>query len=404
MIDAVCSHVGPKNPLSEQVHAEKYREPGEDFVSAMKRISNHLCDFESHRAHLEDILLHQRFLPAGRIQSACGSPRNVTAFNCFVSGKIEDSFVEGSSSIMGSASKAATTMRMGGGIGYSFGGLRPKNSMIKKLRSGSSGPVSFMHIYDAVCRATSSAGNRRGAQMGVMPVWHPSIEEFVDSKKPPESAKPILDKVEEFREKAAKDPAYEGEFWAWMNALQATFRLTGFNISVGITDEFMTALKSDGLFKLRFDGDPSQNRDIRAVDLWEKIMRNSWEWAEPGVLFLDTINNMNNLRYCEVIEASNPCGEQPLPPNGACLLGSWNLTRYVRQSGHVRYIDLQALEDDVATVVRAMDNVIDRTSYPLRDQEIEALDKRRMGLGVTGLANAIEACGHPYGSKEFVEL
>jgi ribonucleoside-diphosphate reductase alpha chain len=357
-----------KNQFSDQLHAEKYRADGESHDEAMTRIASALKDDKQHFDAFRDILRNLRFMPAGRVQAAAGSPKKVTPYNCFVSGTIDDSFVEGEGSIMARATQAAATMRMGGGIGYDFSTLRPRGDRIRKLGSRSSGPVSFMDIFDAVCRCTASSGHRRGAQMGVLRVDHPDIEEFVHAK-------------------------------------QNQTRLTGFNISIGITDEFMKALIDQRPFSLHFGG--KVYREIDPVALWEKIMRSTWDWAEPGVLFIDTINRMNNLWYCEQIAATNPCGEQPLPPFGACLLGSFNLAKYIKQeyTDHPDsfYFDYDQFRADIPHVVRAMDNVVDNAIYPLYEQEKEAKSKRRMGLGVTGLANAIETLGHPYGSSKFVE-
>ena len=354
---------GPITPLAQWLHETKYRAPGEPFRDYANRVASALQDSDAHFHVLRDILLEQRFLPAGRIQSAIGSNRAVTPYNCFVSGPIADSLTAGPGSIMQRASEAAETLRMGGGIGYDFSTLRPRGSLIVSLESQSSGPVSFMAVYDAVCKTISSAGHRRGAQMGVLRVDHPDIEEFVHAK-------------------------------------QNSHNLTAFNISVGVTDEFMLAVQNNDEFSLRFNG--VEHRRIDARTLWEQIMRSTWDWAEPGVLFLDAINRKNNLWYCEDITATNPCSEQPLPPYGACLLGSWNLVKYIDERAGIRYFNFAKLEADIEPVVRAMDNVIDVARYPLPEQEAEAKSKRRMGLGVTGLANAGEALGFPYGSPAFV--
>lgn len=620
---------GPKTPFSDDVHARKYRGEGEGFRDAMGRIAGALKDDDAHFQELREILLDMRFMPAGRVQTAMGASKSVTAYNCFVSGTIEDSFVHGEGSIMQRATEAATTMRMGGGIGYDFSTLRPRGSLIRKLNSRSNGPLAFMPVFDAICLATASAGHRRGAQMGVLRVDHPDIEEFVHAK-------------------------------------NNSDRLTGFNMSVAVTDEFMNAVRAGGGFALRFAGEIYKHVD--AAELWDNIMRSTYDYAEPGVLFIDTINKMNNLRYCETIAATNPCftgqtkvwtidgpvpfeelarsgrtvkvltqltdgklafrdmerprltgrkakllrvtlkgrggngkkgsittvectpghlffltngtakradqlcsrdsiisayrhransrgyvglvsgtdkvlehqlvvesgtgdrptwpsvhvhhlnevkndnsitnlvpmggsahlsshkrgsmnpatrvdvrlklcaawtierrealrqlvlggqrfannhrvvsvepveyeadvycgtvpstgrffvslgdenregvlvsncGEQPLPPFGACLLGSFNLVRYVRPGmfavGGERCgafsFDWTQLRADIPAVVRAMDNVVDRTRYPLEAQAQEAKSKRRMGLGVAGLANAGEALGLAYGSKEFI--
>jgi ribonucleoside-diphosphate reductase alpha chain len=366
----------------------------------MGRIASATRDDEQHYQAFREVLLDMRFLPAGRVQSAMGSTRGVTPYNCYVSGTIEDSFVDGHGSIMARALEAAATMRQGGGIGYDFSSLRPRGATIKKLQSASSGPIAFMDIFDAVCRCVASSGHRRGAQMGVLRVDHPDIEEFVRSKQPSDDMRRLWDAVNNISD--------EGERQASIASLQKTLRLTGFNISVGVTDEFMRCLKTGAGFDLKWGNQVYKTVDAAA--LWDVIMRGTWDWAEPGVLFIDTINTMNNLAYCETIAATNPCGEQPLPPHGACLLGSFNLVKYVRShrtkdsTFGPSTFDVHQLLDDVHHVVRAMDNVVDRAKYPLYEQEKEAKNKRRMGLGVTGLANAIEACGHPYGSAGFVAL
>ena len=350
--------MAPTTRLSDAIHAQKYRGEGENFEQSMYRIAGALKDSDEHFHSLKDILIEQRFLPAGRVQSAVGSPRQVTAINCYVSGTIEDSMA----SIMLRATQAAETMRMGGGIGYDFSNIRPRGTLIKTLESKASGPVSFMRIYDAVCQTIASAGHRRGAQMGVLRIDHPDVEEFIHCK-------------------------------------QNSTALTGFNISLGVTHEFMRHLDSGAPFPLRWEG--NIYKYIDPVNLWEMIMRSTWDYAEPGVLFIDTINDYNNLWYCEKIAASNPCGEQPLPPYGACLLGSFNLVKYITPS---KSFDFDLLIRDIPHVVRAMDNVVDVTIYPLPEQRHEEETKRRMGLGVTGLANALETMGHSYGSPEFLRL
>lgn len=354
-------YTGPKTTLAQEIDAMKYRQSDESFDDKIKRIAKALCDGEEHRYAMEDILGNMRFLPAGRVQSAIGSRRITTAYNCFVSGEIEDSM----SSIMERAAEAAETMRRGGGIGYDFSKIRPRGDRIKSLESQASGPISFMGIFDAVCQTIASSGHRRGAQMGVLRVDHPDIEEFVAAKRNSD-------------------------------------KLTGFNISVGITDKFMEALQNDGddSFELVFDG--LLHKTISAKKLWDEIMSSTWDWAEPGVLFIDRISEMNNLFYCETIAATNPCGEQPLPAYGACLLGSFNLTQYVVETNGEYEFDFTQFKKDIPHVVRAQDNIIDRTIYPLKQQSDEAKNKRRMGLGLTGLANAGELLGMPYASAEFL--
>lgn len=355
---------GPQVPVCDMVHAEKYRMRGEDFRSAMTRVASALADDEEHFDAFRDILLNQRFMPGGRIQAAVGSTKAITPYNCFVSGTIEDSFVDGTGSIMERAKQAALTMRLGGGIGYDFSTLRPRGELIRKLQSASSGAVSFLEIYDAIGRATASSGHRRGAQMGVLRVDHPDVEEFIRAK-------------------------------------QNAGRLTGFNLSVGITNEFMQLVKSGGELRLKHNG--KEYHSVNARALWDSIMRSTYDWSEPGVLFLDNINLNNNLYYCEHIAATNPCGEQPLPPYGACLLGSLNLPKYLQPGPDPRkyWIDSYQMMLDIPHIVRAMDKVIDLARYPLYEQEQEAQSKRRMGIGLTGVANAIEAMGYPYGSDAF---
>jgi len=327
----------------------------------MTRVAEALKDDEIHFEQFRSILDNQRFLPAGRVQSAMGAPRTVTPYNCFVSGTIEDS-MEG---IMDAAKEAAKTMQLGGGIGYDFSTLRPHGALIKSLDSRSSGPLSFMAIFDSVCHTIASAGHRRGAQMGVLRVDHPDIEKYIRAK-------------------------------------NNSTDLTGFNISVGVTDAFMEAVKTNSQFDLVFEDRVYSTVNARA--LWDDILRSTWDWAEPGILFIDRINRKNNLHYCENIVATNPCGEQPLPPYGACLLGSFNLTKYVVQHDGKYVFNMNMLKTDIPYVVRAMDNVVDRATYPLPQQEKQAKDTRRMGLGVTGVANAIEALGFDYGSDEFIRV
>ena len=353
--------LGPQTNIAQEIDKMKYRQPEESFLGKIERITRTLSDDDRHYDKLYDILSDMRFLPAGRVQTAIGSPRAVTAFNCFVSGTINDSM----DSIMDKAKEAAETMRRGGGIGYNFGHIRPHGDWIKTLESKASGPISFMHIYDAICQTISSSGHRRGAQMGVFPIDHPDVESFINAK---------------------------------TNENQ----LTGFNVSLAVTDKFMQALEKDVPFELFFDG--KVYKTVNPRELWDTIMRNTWDWAEPGVLFIDRINEMNNLYYCETIESTNPCGEQPLPPYGACLLGSFNLVRYAKNGKDWSRFDWDLLKKDIPEVVRAMDNVIDSTIYPLKEQEVEAKNKRRMGLGITGLANAGEMLGYSYASDPFIRF
>lgn len=352
---------GPKTPLSQQLHQEKYRSPGESFDEGVHRFTSTLADNSHHFNAINKILLPMRFMGGGRTQLAIGSLKNVTAFNCFVSGTIHDNF----ESIMMKAKEAGFTMRKGGGIGYDFSLLRPNGDLIRSLGSNASGPVSFMGIYNAICKTVSSAGHRRGAQMGVLRIDHPGILEFVLAK-------------------------------------QNKTELTQFNMSIGVTDKFMKAVRDNTEFDLVFEGRVYQT--IVARDLWEIIMRGTYDWAEPGILFIDRINEMNNLYWAENLVATNPCGEQPLPPYGACLLGSYNLTQYVIFDDEgTRSFDFAQFMQDIPHVTRMMDNIHDVSIFPLPEQAEESRQKRRMGLGVTGLANAVEAIGFPYGSERFLD-
>lgn len=260
--------VGPQTQLADNLHAMKYRSRNEDFREAMNRIAFGLKDDDHHYHALREILLEQRFLPGGRVQGAIGATRQTTAFNCYVAGTIADSYTDGPGSIMARAHEAAATMRMGGGIGYDFSTLRPRGALVRKLQSQATGPISFMRIFNEICLCTASSGHRRGAQMGVLSVQHPDIEEFILAK-------------------------------------QNATALTGFNISVAVTDEFMEAALNNKEFDLKFQGIPY--RTIDAAELWERIMRSTYDYAEPGVLFIDRVNEMNNLYYAEMIAATNPC-------------------------------------------------------------------------------------------------
>ena len=351
--------------VKELVCAPKYLEEGESFKEGMSRIADTLKDSDEHFKICQEILLDRRFLPGGRIQASVGAAKQTTALNCFAGDNIEDSM----SGIMDALKNGAMTLRLGGGDGWEFSTLRPKNAHIKGLNSFSSGPISFMEMWDSMCNTIKSSGHRRGAMMATMRVDHPDIEEFITCK-----------------QKAGK--------------------LTNFNISVAVTDEFMEAVKNEGMFNLTFPcGSDNVYKTVNAKLLWNKIMRNTWDHAEPGVIFIDRINSKNNLRYCETIHTTNPCGEQPLPPNGACLLGSFNLVKYCKFSfdteGRIEdvYFDYEQFKKDIPPIVRMMDNVIDNTIYPLLAQEKEAKSKRRMGLGITGFANASDFLGFDYGNE-----
>ena len=298
-----------------------------------------------------------KYLPAGRITAGAGTGRSVTLFNCFVMGTVPDNMA----GIFEGLKEAALTMQQGGGIGYDFSTIRPKGAEVKGVAADASGPLSFMDVWDAMCRTIMSAGSRRGAMMATMRCDHPDIEGFIEAK---------------------RDPA----------------RLRMFNLSVLVTDPFMAAVKADGPWELSFGG--KVYRTLKARDLWNKIMKSTFEFAEPGVIFIDRINAMNNLSYCETIAATNPCGEQPLPPYGACLLGSINMATLVTHAFEPQAeLSLSALDDLVRLAVRMMDNVVDASRFPLPQQAAEARAKRRIGLGVTGLADALLMLGLRYGSE-----
>lgn len=317
-----------------------------------------------------------KFLPAGRVTAGAGSGRNVTLFNCYVMGTIPDS-LEG---IFQNLKEAALTMQQGGGIGYDFSPLRPKNSPVKHLDADASGPLSFMDVWDSMCRTIMSAGSRRGAMMATMICTHPDIEHFI-------TAKHDLNK------------------------------LRMFNVSVMATDDFMTAVREDKDWALVHKAPPADTslgvdkdgnwiyRYVNARDLWNLIMENTYNHAEPGVLFIERINKMNNLWYCEQIRSTNPCGEQPLPPYGACLLGSLNLTQFVvNPFTKDAYVDWNKLENTTRSAVRMLDAVIDISNFPLPEQLAEAKAKRRMGIGITGLADLFLMMNIVYGSQQSAKL
>ncbi len=330
-----------------------------------RRIARALAQAEKTPADWEgrffEALEDFKYLPAGRITAGAGTGRSVTLFNCFVMGTVPDDM----GGIFDMLREAALTMQQGGGIGYDFSTIRPRGADVKGVGADASGPLSFMDVWDAMCRTIMSAGSRRGAMMATMRCDHPDIEQFIAAK---------------------SDPA----------------RLRMFNLSVLVTDPFMEAVRADGSWDLIFDG--KVYRTIQARDLWNTIMQATYDYAEPGVIFIDRINAQNNLNYVETIAATNPCGEQPLPPYGACLLGSINMARLVADPfSEAAHLDEGALNDLVETAVRMMDNVVDISRFPLPAQEAEAQNKRRIGLGVTGLADALAMVGLRYGSPEAAE-
>ena len=358
--------------ISQQIWDMKYRLKDQNGTfleqtvqDTWHRIAKALSEVETEPKKWETIFYNAltdfKFLPAGRITAGSGTKRNVTLFNCFVMGVIPDSM----SGIFDMLKEAALTMQQGGGIGYDFSTIRPKGSLVKGIAADASGPVSFMDVWDSMCRTIMSAGSRRGAMMATMRCDHPDIEEFI----------------------AAKSDSQ---------------KLRMFNLSVLVTDAFMDAVKKGEDWKLIYNN--KVYSVIKAADLWDQIMRATYNFAEPGVIFIDRINETNNLSYCEKITATNPCGEQPLPPYGACLLGSINLAKLVEQPFDKNaYLDVSQLEDLVSTAVRMMDNVIEVSQFPLEAQKLEAKNKRRIGLGVTGLADALLMVGLRYGSDEAVK-
>ena len=356
-------------PIAEQIWDMKYRFKEADGTpidlsveDSWRRIATDLARVENEPSQWEgkfyDALEDFKFLPAGRITAGSGTARSVTLFNCFVMGTVPDDM----GGIFEMLKEAALTMQQGGGIGYDFSTIRPQGADVKGVAADASGPLSFMDVWDAMCRTIMSAGSRRGAMMATMRCDHPDIEGFIAAK---------------------SDSA----------------RLRMFNVSVLITDPFMEAVKTDKSWDLVFDG--KVYKTVQARTLWDSIMQATYEYAEPGVIFIDRINAANNLNYCETIAATNPCGEQPLPPYGACLLGSINLARLVTDPFEgVAELNEAVLTDLVSTAVRMMDNVVDASKFPLEAQAREAAAKRRIGLGVTGLADALLMLGLRYGSDE----
>ena len=361
-------------PISEQIWDTKYRLKRADGTpvdqtidDTWRRVAQAVAAPETDATRsvwaerFYDALSDFAFLPAGRIIAGAGSGRDVTLFNCFVMGRIEDDLT----SIFDNVKEAALTMQRGGGIGHDFSTLRPSGALVRSVGAGASGPVSFMDVWDSMCRTIMSAGQRRGAMMATLRCDHPDIEIFIDAK-------------------------------------ADARRLRNFNLSVLVTDAFLDAVRTEAPWNLVFEG--TVYRTVSARALWDRIMQATYAYAEPGVIFIDRINAMNNLAYCEEIRATNPCAEQPLPPYGACLLGSINLARLVeRPFTPEAALDEARLTELVPIAVRFLDNAIDVSAYPLEDQRREAKAKRRIGLGVTGLADALIMCGIPYGTPEAVQ-
>ncbi|MBX9460525.1 MAG: adenosylcobalamin-dependent ribonucleoside-diphosphate reductase [Brevundimonas sp.] len=361
------------NPLAADIWSSKYRfRPadggGDDTVEqTWARVAAAVAEAETPklrrhwRERFSDALSDFQFLPAGRIMAGAGTGRAVTLFNCFVMGTVPDDL----NGIFEAVREAAVTMQQGGGVGMDFSTIRPSGAPVKGVGADASGPLSFMDVWDSMCRTILSAGQRRGAMMGCLRIDHPDIEAFIDAK---------------------RDPA----------------RLRNFNVSVLVPDAFMRALEAGAEWPLTFGGETY--RTVPARDLWARLMQATYDVAEPGVIFIDRVNERNNLAGVETISASNPCGEQMLPPYGACLLGSINLARLVNNPFEPgATLDEERLGELTRVAIRFLDNVIDVSRFPLEAQAEEARAKRRLGLGVTGLADALVFCGVPYGGEAAAE-
>ncbi|SDE53546.1 ribonucleoside-diphosphate reductase class II [Variovorax sp. CF079] len=381
----------PVQPISRDVLLEKYLKPGEQEAEDLfARVARALASVE---AEGERAQWQARFLAnlragaigAGRIMSAAGTELDATLINCFVQPVgdcIQGQDEAGYAGIYEALREAAETMRRGGGVGYDFSRIRPRGAQVRATASLASGPCSYIDVFDRSCATVESAGARRGAQMGVLRIDHPDVQEFITAKRTP---------------------------GRWNN----------FNVSVAVSDQFMRALAADEEWALVHSAKPGSEliargatqaldghwiyRRLPARDLWDTIMRSAYDFAEPGILFTDAINNDNNLRYCEHIEATNPCGEQPLPPYGCCDLGPIILPRFVDHPfgiGGAAQFDFQRFNEAVALQVRALDNVLDLTFWPLPQQRAEAMAKRRIGVGFTGLGDTLAMLCQRYDQPE----
>lgn len=401
----------PLQPIAQQIWDDKYRLKRPDGTSDEANIADtnarvvrgvYAKDDNKAQRNLAEAAMNGRcFLPAGRISAGAGTGKNVTLINCYVINTIGDSMrdEDGKPGIMSSLANSAYTMQMGGGTGQDFSPLRPRGALVKKLGAESSGPISFMDMWHAMCGTIMSAGFRRGAMMATLRIDHPDIWNPKHFERD-----------------------HDGRliYPSFISAKQEKGRLTNFNLSILVTNEFMKALEADDIWDLGHEVPPAKGdhvgvrlrddkhwyvyRQIKARDLWDIILKSTYEYAEPGVIFIDRINAMNNLWYCETISCTNPCGEQPLPPYGQCDLGHVNLEAMVDEPFTPKAsINWDRLETTVRIGVRFLDNVLDVTNYPLEEQKQEALSKRRIGLGITGLGNMLQMLGLRYGSPEAIK-